>query len=142
MFDLSKSDAINSAASWKEQVDQNAQLPDGSSLPIVLVGNKLDLLRAECGGREDVDASINQECSLEKYAEEFGFSDVVCTSAKSGEGVADAFRALMRNVLQRDLKGGDFEESRYQVGQTSLTLMHSSSSIMQPKKKCSRCKSN
>lgn len=41
MFDLSKRSTFLSAMKWKKDVDAKCQLPDGSQLPAILLGNKV-----------------------------------------------------------------------------------------------------
>ncbi|XP_035207768.1 ras-related protein Rab-7L1-like isoform X2 [Stegodyphus dumicola] len=43
IFDLNKRSTFNSAMKWKKDVDAKCQLPDGSLLPAILLGNKCDL---------------------------------------------------------------------------------------------------
>ena len=69
---------------------------------MLLVLNKYDLV-------EDM---VNEGYELEEYmtfdylknfAEENGFIGAVCTSAKTNVGVTEAFSALVRNILLREL---------------------------------------
>jgi small GTP-binding protein len=82
--------AVDSAASfanlgsWKELIDEHK--PDGA--PVILLGNKSDL----AGGRV-IDAADGETRALQlgcKFIE---------TSAKSGEGVKDAFEILAKAII-------------------------------------------
>ena len=60
VVDLSEKSVLHNTLAWKAQIDENAVLPDGSSVPVLLVGNKLDLLKTE--EIETPDPSANQDC--------------------------------------------------------------------------------
>ncbi len=66
----------------RELEELNKLLPN---VPIQIVGNKIDLLA---------------EKSIDDIKESIGLKDIICTSAKTGEGVEDSFQQLGRAVLQ------------------------------------------
>ncbi|CAM9567061.1 unnamed protein product, partial [Hapterophycus canaliculatus] len=43
VYDISRPQTFDSAVKWKEELDANITLPNGSSLPVILLGNKVDL---------------------------------------------------------------------------------------------------
>ena len=44
MADISNKQSLENTLNWKEQVDNNIALPDGRSIPMILVVNKYDLI--------------------------------------------------------------------------------------------------
>lgn len=41
VFDVTRSNTFDSVANWKADLDSKIQLPDGSSIPCVLLANKV-----------------------------------------------------------------------------------------------------
>jgi GTPase Era involved in 16S rRNA processing len=74
------------AKKWKEDIDKNVFLQDGTSVPVVLVGNKADLLQPK--EREN----ILQR--LKAAQEEWGFKASFVSSAYSGIYVEDLFTEI------------------------------------------------
>ena len=42
--DISNKSSLENTINWKDQVDNNIALPDGKSIPMILVVNKYDLI--------------------------------------------------------------------------------------------------
>ena len=42
--DISNKCSLENTINWKDQVDNNIALPDGKSIPMILVVNKYDLI--------------------------------------------------------------------------------------------------
>ena len=59
------------------------------NIPVVLFGNKLDL----------VDESQLEEEKVKKLVEKLGFNGYFKTSAKTGDGVIEAFRILIKAII-------------------------------------------
>ena len=92
-------ETLNSARQWKQNLDENAQLPDKSPLPIVLLANKYDLIEeGKCEEGEEV-----TEQQLEDFAAENHFTRFFYTSAKTGHNINDAFQYLVEEVMRHDL---------------------------------------
>jgi Ras-related protein Rab-1A len=86
VFDLSRADTWEQIKNWKAEVNQFA-----GNIPMVLIGNKLDLLEAV---GEVID---REEC--QRWAEEIG-SIYIETSAKLGQRVEDGFVELTRRIVK------------------------------------------
>lgn len=44
VFDVTRKNTFDSVANWKSDLDSKVQLPDGSSIPCVLLANKVMLI--------------------------------------------------------------------------------------------------
>lgn len=45
VFDVTRSTTFDSVTNWKADLDSKVQLPDGSSIPCVLLANKVGITR-------------------------------------------------------------------------------------------------
>src|SRR5690606_30211272 len=75
VFDISKPDSLQSVLPWKKDIRSKVTLPDGSDLPIVLIGNKTDKLP---------EGEIIEIDKIEEFCKEHGFLFWSPVSAKSG----------------------------------------------------------
>ncbi|XP_054708832.1 ras-related protein Rab-7L1-like [Uloborus diversus] len=91
MFDLSKRSTFLSAMKWKKDVDNKCQLPDGTLLPAILLGNKCDLANRD----------VNQE-EIEYVYKKNNFIGWTEVSAKEGLMVDDCMRFLVDAMLNKD----------------------------------------
>eukprot|EP00794_Sanderia_malayensis_P000489 gene489-1134_t len=114
VVDLSDPQSIDMAGTWRQDILNNVYLSDDSelitgnrnqtniqkSIPILLVGNKLDKV-------ESSDTATSEEVSermkmLEDVAEEQGFVGCVSVSAKENDGgVHAAMQSLIRYLLEK-----------------------------------------
>ena len=79
------------------------------SLPTLLVLNKLDLVEGMINEGYELEEYMTFDY-LKKFAEKHGFIGAVCASAKTNDGVVEAFSALIRNILLRELQ--ELEEEK------------------------------
>ena len=93
VFDVTRGEALDGAAKWKQDIDTKVKLPDGKDIPVVLLGNKCDL--AKEGTCKD-----NEE--MVKYCKENGFVGWFKTSAKNNTGIEDAFNFLVKKILEAE----------------------------------------
>lgn len=91
VYDISAPSSFEDVAERKAELDKRVEqfLPEGASMPSVLVGNKLDLVE---GGRLD-------EAHLDRFVAQHGFGSWHDASALTGEGIDEAFRALVTEVV-------------------------------------------
>ncbi len=97
VFDVTSNESFEAVEKWKADVDEKVFLSDGSSVPCLLVANKIDL-------RNDVNMN-----DIAEYAKNNGYIGLVETSAATKQNVELAFRTVTeyvmkdpRNVIQRD----------------------------------------
>jgi len=86
VFDLTRDQTYQETRKWLTEIRQFA----GENIPFVLIGNKLDLI-------EDVGVVIDRD-EARQFAESEG-SIYLETSAKTGEGVDEAFTELTRRIV-------------------------------------------
>ena len=77
-------------AKWKEEIDNKVRLPNEEFLPVVLLGNKIDLDDAEV-----------DKIQLDRFCEEKGFVGWFDTSAKLNINIEKAAKCLVEKVLEK-----------------------------------------
>ena len=96
-YDITKTESFENLKYWMNSIETN--LGDKKIfIPIIIVGNKLDKEDERKITKENAD-NLSKEYNY-KYFE---------TSAKTGEGVDDAFKDLVNQILEKSDK---FEEER------------------------------
>lgn len=50
MFDLTSQQTFNSTLKWKKDLDSKCTLPNGKTIPCILVGNKVTMVKYVCDG--------------------------------------------------------------------------------------------
>eukprot|EP00939_MAST-03C_sp_MAST-3C-sp1_P001684 g1684.t1 len=101
LYDITRPETFENAQKWKEEIDAKVKLPDGSPLPVLLVGNKSDLGDRRRVSNDDMDAHV----------EDNGFIGWYETSAKEGTNIHDAARALVENILTHNLDSGKLRQA-------------------------------
>ena len=96
-FDVTNTDSFNNLKDWIGSIKTNMESKN-IFLPLIIVGNKIDMEDAREINKEDAEKFVSD--NNYKYFE---------TSAKTGEGVDDAIRDLVIQVLE---KSEQFEEER------------------------------
>ncbi len=90
VFDVTRRRSFTELEKWVKEADESI----GSRVPMIVVGNKIDL----------PDRMVSSE-EAKKWAEEQGFLYME-SSAKTGEGVADMFTVLAELMWRDTIKGG------------------------------------
>ncbi len=85
-FDVNNPVSFKNLDMWVEELDENV----GRKVPVLLVGNKIDLERR---------VKFNE---AEEYAKKRGFIGYVECSAKTGKGINDAFIKLALEVYKKE----------------------------------------
>ncbi len=86
VFSHTDEESYNRITTWHEDIKKYT-----GDLPIVLFGNKIDLI-----DEKDLDDS-----KIQKIVEERDFLGYYKTSAKTGNGVFQAFQAIIKNLYQK-----------------------------------------
>ena len=97
VYDLTSTESFESLKFWIESIKNN--LGNDEPIPIIIIGNKIDL-----EGAREINKSV-----AEKFAKDNNYKYFE-TSAKTGEGVDDAFREIVKQILGRNDKFDDEKE--------------------------------
>jgi Ras-related protein Rab-32 len=103
VFDVTRAATFDAVQKWKNDIDCKVTLPpDDRPIPVVLLGNKIDL------AKESFQKTPSQ---MEKYCEENGFSGWFETSAKDNQNIEKAFKFLVSKILENEVRKDDTEEN-------------------------------
>jgi len=86
VFSHDNEESYNRITTWHEDIKKYT-----GDLPIVLFGNKVDL----------IDEKNLDDSKVQKIVEERDFLGYYKTSAKTGNGVFQAFQAIIKNLYQK-----------------------------------------
>ena len=100
VFDVSRPNSLESVVAWKADIDAKVALPDGSTIPVILLANKTDL--SQCKSDE----------ALDSFCKEHGFLAWFYTSAKENINIAESLQLLAESLL--DNKNIDAETTIYE----------------------------
>lgn len=92
VYDLLNQETFDNVLAWKREIDSKVRLPNGDPVPIVLLGNKCDLLERPI---EEVQAEMDE------FVKQHGFTGGKVISAKSNTNVDDSAAFLAREILKR-----------------------------------------
>jgi Ras-related protein Rab-32 len=87
VFDISRNQTLESAKTWKKDIDDKVTLPNGELIPTFLLCNKCDLER-----------EVQSE-KLTKFCYDNGFIGWFATSAKDGIGIEDSKMNLVQLIM-------------------------------------------
>ncbi|GLV40826.1 Rab32 [Carabus blaptoides fortunei] len=93
VFDVTRVATFDAVDKWKQDLDSKVQLPDGSSIPCVLLGNKCD---------QQKEGIVNTPGRMDEYCKDKGFSGWFETSAKENVNIEDAAKFLVNKILLND----------------------------------------
>jgi len=103
VFDVTRAATFDAVQKWKNDIDCKVTLPpDDRPIPVVLLGNKIDL------AKESFQKTPSQ---MEKYCEENGFSGWFETSAKDNQNIEKAFKFLVSKILENEVRKEDTDDN-------------------------------
>ncbi|KAK5895080.1 hypothetical protein CesoFtcFv8_011702 [Champsocephalus esox] len=88
MFDVTSSASFLSCRHWKRDLDNKAMLPNGESIPCILLANKCDLPQR-----------VVPPDSIDKFSKANGFITWMEISVKENKNVGEAMRRLVQDIL-------------------------------------------
>lgn len=90
VFDVTRGATLEAVVKWKQDLDSKVQLPDGSSIPCVLLANKCD---------QQKEGLVNNPTKIDEYCKEKNFAGWFETSAKENINIEEAARFLVNKVI-------------------------------------------
>ena len=93
VVDITVSGSLESALSWKRDVDSKVFLPNGDNVPTILLANKFDLLQENPSLRQYQDTDLNEFCH------ENGFLGWFSASAKTGYNIRKAMHYIIGETV-------------------------------------------
>jgi len=94
VYDVSSTKSFQAVERWKNDVDSKVKLPNGDTVPCILLANKCDL-----------NHSLDRN-ELDTYVKEHGFIGWFETSAKANEGIDGSIHALIEHIFSAIHVGG------------------------------------
>jgi len=96
VFDSSRSQTFDAIMKWKNDIDEKIQLPNGESVPCVLLANKSDLVSEGLVAAPD---------RMSAWVAEHGFAAWFSTSAKDNTGIDEAATCIVNQILTLERSG-------------------------------------
>ncbi|XP_021932081.1 ras-related protein Rab-32 isoform X3 [Zootermopsis nevadensis] len=103
VFDVTRAATFDAVVKWKQDLDAKVQLPDGTSIPCVLLANKCD---------QQKEGIVNSPSKMDEYCKDWGFTAWFETSAKENINIEDAARSLVTRILQNEMLTNHNESSK------------------------------
>ncbi|XP_053174072.1 ras-related protein Rab-7L1-like [Scomber japonicus] len=88
MFDVTESSSFLKCRQWKQDLDNKAMLPNGDSIPCILLANKCDLPTR----------AVSAD-SINEFSKANGFVTWMETSVKENKNVGESMRRLVQEIL-------------------------------------------
>ena len=102
VFDIMRKQTLEYAKEWKKDIDSKVFTSKDKPIPCLLIGNKIDLAE---DGKWDMTAE-----QMQQFCEENGFIGYFETSAKTGQNIEEANKALVKYIIENDIE--PFSEGR------------------------------
>jgi len=95
VYDLFQRDSFEAVIKWKKDIDAKVFLPSGAKIPVLLLGNKCDLLESSQAQLTDLE--------IDHIAKEHQFYAQFKCSALSGYNIKEACTHLVHKIAQNNL---------------------------------------
>jgi GTPase SAR1 family protein len=116
VFDLTDRNTFDAALKWKEDIDSKVLLKNGDPIPVLLIGNKLDLVANEESPQCCDDAAITL------IAKRSGFVGWCKTSAKDNSNIDAAFEAIAKKIADNHVKLEKLGYGQFESGDDLILL--------------------
>jgi len=93
VFDVTRMGTFDAVQKWKNDIDSKVTLSDERAIPVILLANKMDLLK---------EPFQKTQAQMDKYCEENGFIGWFETSAKDNINVEKAMQFLLTKIIEND----------------------------------------
>ena len=93
LSDITDQKTLDECVKWKNTVDETAKFLDGTSLPSILIRNKVDLL--------ENDDNNDDEEKIKEFCESHSFLRCFKTSAKTGTNIDEAMNFLIEHIIDK-----------------------------------------
>jgi small GTP-binding protein len=101
LSDCTDRNSLLETEKWKECIDDCSQFLDGKELPIILIENKIDLLK----NQEMKQVSLQEE-EFREFSKKNKFTECFRTSAKEGINISESMNFLIKTIIRRLLSLG------------------------------------
>jgi len=98
VFDLDCPKTLQTAIKWKQDIDDKVTLSDGSPLPVILVGNKNDLIQ-----EKEWAHSLYSKQYFSSFCKDYGFSAWFTTSCLDGSNIDAPFQFIGDMVIKHQI---------------------------------------
>ncbi|XP_053174074.1 ras-related protein Rab-7L1-like [Scomber japonicus] len=88
MFDVTNSSSFQHCLNWKQDLDNHAMLPNGDSIPCILLANKCDL----------PERTVSAD-RIDKFSKANGFVTWMETSVKENTNIGESMRRLVQEIM-------------------------------------------
>lgn len=89
MFDVTRQATFDAVKKWKQDLDSKVQLPDGSTIPCMLLANKCD---------QEKQGFCADSSKMDEFVKENDFVGWFETSAKDNINIEEAAKGLVAQV--------------------------------------------
>lgn len=91
VFDVTRASTFEAVHKWKHDIDSKVHLPNGDTVPVVLLANKCDLSK---------EGLVKNSAQMNAYCEEKGFTAWFETSAKENLNINLATEQLVQGIIE------------------------------------------
>ncbi|MCL4146543.1 UNVERIFIED_CONTAM: hypothetical protein GTU68_053389, partial [Idotea baltica] len=102
VFDVTNAKTFDAVTKWKTDLDTKVTLPDGSSIPTVLLANKCD---------QPKEGVVSNPSRMDDFCRERNFAGWFETSAKENINIDEATKFLISKILNNEKEGLMVDES-------------------------------
>ena len=121
VYDVTTTESFDNLKDWITSIKQNMETKN-IFLPLIIVGNKVDMEESREISKEDA----------EKFASENHYKYYE-TSAKTGDGVDEAIRELVNQILKQD---GEVDEQKIEARKSVQIKSTTNDNLIEKKKGC------